>query len=120
MPKILLGLIAVAIVVVVFATTMGDKTPAPNRETSDTAACDVAQQIVKQQIKVKATAKFAPCHAPDTTVEHRGPVRIVRSWVEAQNALGVMVIDDMIVEMSYDYGDQRWEIRDVQTKARLK
>jgi hypothetical protein len=74
------------------------------------AACDMAQDFVRDRLKAPSTAQFASCGGSDTTITHNSDDWAVTSWVDAQNGFGALIRSDYHVYMTYNPNSDTWTL----------
>ena len=81
-------------------------------------ACYTAQRFVRQELTAPNGATFAPCQAPDTTIEQRGAQWFVSSWVDAPNHFGATLRHHYNATLSYSEQSDTWRLLDLTITAR--
>lgn len=104
-------LIAIAVTIVVVASSIIFTKPAPS-VASDSDACYMAQKFVKEQLKSPSTAEFAPCREPDTVVTRTERLWMVRSWVDAENSFGANLRNDFTAKLIHYPATDTWTLVD--------
>lgn len=99
-------LVAVLVTMVIFPPTLGLSATRINRS----MACSMSQEFVLARLKSPTTAQFPLWSEENCNVSQRGPVWVVRSYVDAQNSFGATLRNHYTVEMTHNAGTGKWTL----------